>query len=101
MDWSHLILRTKHEAKMKIVFEALHLEHVVDEAMINFEAIHTSITKEEMYCVELLEDEKVTRDRTDQEEVLLSEYIDIDPFSNYHATRLGTYVIYDEDQEIL
>lgn len=54
-----------------------------------------------MYYTELLEDEKVTKDRTDQEDVLLSEHMDIDPFGNYHATGFGTYVIYDEDQVLL
>lgn len=100
LDWSHLILRTKQKTKIKIVSEPLHLKHVANEAMIKLEAAHTSITKEEMYCTELLEDEKVTREWIDSKEVLLSEYIETDLFTNYHATGLGTYVIYDEDQVI-
>lgn len=94
LDWSHLILRTKHGAKMKIESKALHSEHVADEVMLKFEAAHTFITKQEMYCIELLEDEKVTKDQNDQEDVLLSEHMDNDPFDNYHATGLGTSVIY-------
>lgn len=41
--WSHLILRTKHGAKLKILFEPLYIEHIGDETMINFESTHTSI----------------------------------------------------------
>lgn len=83
---------------MKIESEALHSEHVADEALINFEIMHTSITKQEMYNIDFLEEEKVSRDQNDKEDALLSEHINNDPFGNYHATWLGTYVIYDEDQ---
>lgn len=34
LDWSHLILRTQHGAKLKIFSEPLHTEHVVDQDML-------------------------------------------------------------------
>lgn len=64
----------------------------------NFEATHMSFTKNEMYCVEMLEDEETTRDRSLEEEVLINEFMRSDPFKKYDAIGLGTYVIYDEDQ---
>lgn len=44
-----------------------------------------------MNCVELLEDEKVTGDRSTHQEVFLNEFIDIDPYGNYHDTGLGMH----------
>lgn len=46
---------------MKLLFEPLHTEHVSNEAMINFEVEHTSITNNETYCVEILKNEEVNR----------------------------------------
>lgn len=51
LAWSHLILRTQHGAKLKILSEPLHIEHVVDQAMLNFEPTHTSISNEERKMV--------------------------------------------------
>lgn len=90
LDWSHLILRTKHGAKLKVMYEPLHTKYVADEALMNFEATYTSITREEMYCIELLEDEEVTGDRTLEQEVFLNKFIESDPFGNYHATGIET-----------
>lgn len=100
LDWSHLILRTEHEANLKILSGPLHKEHIADEAMINFESTHMSILGEERKYVELLEDEEVTGERSTDQEVFLNEFIDVDPYGNYHATGLGTYVIFYEDQPI-
>lgn len=71
LDWSHLILRTKHGAKLKIVSEPLHSKHIVDEAMINFEATHASIIGNELKCIELVEDKEITSDRNVDQEVFL------------------------------
>lgn len=51
LDWSHLILRTKYGSKTKVLFEPLHKKHIENDGMMNFEPTHTSITKDEMYCV--------------------------------------------------
>lgn len=100
LDWSHLIIRTRHGAKLKILSGPLHSEHIASEAMINFEATHTCVLGEEMKCVELLEDAKVTRDQSLDQEVFLNEFKDADPYGNYHAIGLGPYVFFYEDQEI-
>ncbi|XP_059070727.1 uncharacterized protein LOC131860348 [Cryptomeria japonica] len=84
---------------MKILSEPLHAEHIADQALINFEPTHTSITNDEQKVVELLEDE-VTGEIPPEQEAFLNESIDSDPFSNYHATSLGTYCIFEEDQLI-
>lgn len=65
--------------------------------MLNFEPTHTSISNEERRTIELLEDEEVTEDITPEKEVFLNEFINSDPYSNYHATGLGTYYFFDED----
>lgn len=49
----------------------------------------------------MLEDEEDTSERTPGEEVLLNQFIDYDPFDNFHATRLDTYVIFNDDQFFL
>lgn len=100
LDWSHLILCTQHDTKLKILSEPLHVEHVADQAMINFKPTHTSISNKERKVVELLEDEEVTGEIPPEHEVFLNEFIDSDPFSNYHATDLGTYCIFYENQII-
>lgn len=97
LDWSHLILCTQHDAKIKILSEPLHAEHVAGQAMINFEPTHTSISNEERKVVELLEDEEVTGEIPPEQEVFLNEFIDSDPFSNLHAIGLGTYCIFYEN----
>lgn len=97
LDWSHLILQTQHGAKLKILLEPLLTEHIVDQAMINFEPTHTSISNELRKNVELLEDEEVTDDITLEQEVFLNEFINSDPYANYHAIGLSTYFIFDED----
>lgn len=51
LDWSHLILITKHGAELKILSKPLHSEHIANEVVINFEATHTSILGDEMRCV--------------------------------------------------
>lgn len=42
----------------------------------------------------------MTRDITLEQEFFLNEFINYDPYSNYHATGLGTNCIFDEDQII-
>lgn len=100
LDWSHLILHTKRGAKLKILSEPLHVEHVVDQAMLNFEPTHTSISGEERRMVEFIEDEEIIGDTSPNQEVFLEEFIDFDPYSNYHATGLGTYCIFYEGQVV-
>lgn len=97
LDWSHLILRTHHDTKIKILLEPLHAEHVTDQAMINVEPTHTSISNEERKVVKLLEDEEVTGEIPPEKESFLNEFIEFDHFSNYHATNLGTYCIIYEN----
>lgn len=101
LDWSHLILRTQHGAKLKILSEPLHTEHIADRAMLNFEPTHAFLSNEEKKMVELIEDEEVTGDITLEQEVFLNEFINFNPYSNYHATGLSTYCIFYEDQVIL
>lgn len=100
LDWSHLILYTLRGTKLKILSEPLHVEHVTDQAMINFEPTHISISNDEWKVVEFLEDEKVTGEIPPKKEVFLNEFINSDPFSNFHATSLGTYCIFEENQII-
>lgn len=87
-------------AKLKILAEPLHAEHIADQDMLNFELTHTSISNEERKIVDLLEDEEVTGDIPQDQKIFLNEFIDSDPYSNYHATGLGTYCIFDENQVI-
>lgn len=42
----------------------------------------------------------MTEDITLEQEVFLNEFINFDPYSNYHAMGLGTYCIFYEDQVI-
>lgn len=86
---------------MKILLEPLHPEHIVDNSFLCFEGTHTAISQQEKYCVEMLEDEEDTSEGTPKEEVLLNKFIDYDPFGNFHATRLNTYVIFDGNQTFL
>lgn len=53
LDWSHLILRTKHRLKMKILSKSFHLEHIVNDTNLCFKADHTSTFQQERYCVEI------------------------------------------------
>lgn len=68
--------------------------------MINFDPTHASISNKERKVVELLEDEEVTGEIPPEQEFFLNEFVDSDPFSNYHTTGLGTYCIFDENQII-
>lgn len=51
LDWSHLILQTQQGSKLKILSEPLHAEHIADQAMLNFEPTHTSISNKERKTV--------------------------------------------------
>lgn len=84
LDWSHLILRTQHVAKLKILSEPLHAKHIAHQALINFEPTHTSISNDERKVVEILEDEEVMGEILPEQEAFLNEFINSDPFSNYH-----------------
>lgn len=68
--------------------------------MLNFEPTHTYISNEERKIIELLENEEVIGDIPPDREVFLNEFINSNPYSNYHATGLGTYYIFYEDQVI-
>lgn len=43
---------------MKVLSKPLHDKHIIDDEVMSFEATHTSIYKNEMYCVKMLEDEE-------------------------------------------
>lgn len=68
--------------------------------MLSFEPTHTSISGEERRMVEFIKDEEITRDTSPNQKVFLEEFIDSDPYSNYHATSLGTYYIFYEGQVV-
>lgn len=84
----------------KVLFEPLHAKRIVEDSMMNFKPTQTSFSKEEMYCVEILEDEEITKNRCQEDEVLLNEFIDVDLLGNFHATGMGTNAIFIEDQPI-
>lgn len=97
LDWFHLIVRTRYGSKLKVLSKPLHLEYILDDNMMNLEPTHTTFSQNQMYCVEILEKEKVMGDRIEKEEVLLNEFIKNNPSGNYHATGLWRYIICDED----
>lgn len=82
---------------MKVLFESLHPEHITNNVVLWFEAKHTSFSKRETYCIEMLEDEEDASDHAPEEEVLLNQCIDSNLFENFHTIILGTYVIFNDD----
>lgn len=101
LDWYHLILRIKHREKINILSESLHPEHITDDANLCFEAADTSTFQQERYCIEIPREEEDKNEQISEEEILLNQFVDSDPFGNFHAARLSAYVIFDRDQVFL
>lgn len=54
LNWSHLIPRTKHGVNIKNLLEKNHPKHITEDSVMIFEASHTSISKKEIYFMDIL-----------------------------------------------